>query len=70
MLMDVLLCCPRICNAIVKSHPQRSEAHKFDLDKSLPSIQDIQNSLLKIRQICVIGEKLWCVCVCVCVCVC
>ncbi|CAL8351795.1 unnamed protein product [Merluccius merluccius] len=54
----------RICNAIVKSHPQRSEAHKFDLDKSLPSIQDIQNSLVKIRQICVIdpfeeSEEKW-----------
>ncbi|KAG7274275.1 hypothetical protein CRUP_037202 [Coryphaenoides rupestris] len=54
----------RICNAIIKSHPQRSEVHKSDLDKGLPSIQDIHSSLVKIRQICVIdpfeeSEEKW-----------
>ncbi|CAB1339413.1 unnamed protein product [Coregonus sp. 'balchen'] len=32
----------RICSAITKSHPQRSDVLKSDLDKNLPNIQDIQ----------------------------
>ncbi|XP_077374657.1 myotubularin-related protein 10 [Festucalex cinctus] len=44
----------RIITAITKSHPQCSEVFTLDLDKSLPNIQDIQSSFVKIRQICVI----------------
>lgn len=47
----------RICSAIIKSHPMRSNVLKTDLDKSLPSIQEIQTALGKLRQICVIGEQ-------------
>lgn len=46
----------RIFTAITKSHPQRSEVIKSDLDKCLPTILDIQCAFVKIRQICVIGE--------------
>lgn len=51
-----VLCCCRVFTAITKSHPQRSEVFKSDLDKCLPNIQDIQTAFIKIRQICVIGE--------------
>ncbi|KAM3877013.1 myotubularin-related protein 10 [Diretmus argenteus] len=44
----------RIFTAITKSHPQRSEVLRSDLDKSLPNIQDIQSAFVKVRQICVI----------------
>ncbi|XP_006628855.3 myotubularin-related protein 10 [Lepisosteus oculatus] len=44
----------RICTAITKSHPQRSDVFKCDLDKNLPAIQDIQAAFVKLRQICVI----------------
>ncbi|XP_016128727.1 myotubularin-related protein 10-like [Sinocyclocheilus grahami] len=47
----------RICSAITKSHPLRSDVFKLDLDKNLPNIQDIQAALLKLRQICVIGNQ-------------
>ncbi|XP_060115942.1 myotubularin-related protein 10 isoform X2 [Heteronotia binoei] len=43
----------RICNAITRSHPQRSDVYKSDLDKSLPPIQDIQAAFLKLKQLCV-----------------
>ncbi|KAM6981235.1 myotubularin-related protein 10 [Aplochiton taeniatus] len=54
----------RICSAVTKSHPQRSDVLKFDLDKNLPSIQDIQAAFVKVRQICVIepfeeSEERW-----------
>ncbi|TSK20052.1 Myotubularin-related protein 10 [Bagarius yarrelli] len=45
----------RICSAIIKSHPMRSNILKTDLDKCLPSIQEIQSALVKLRQICVIA---------------
>lgn len=35
----------------------RSNVLKTDLDKTLPSIQEIQTALVKLRQICVIGEQ-------------
>lgn len=35
----------------------RSNVLKTDLDKSLPSIQEIQAALVKLRQTCVIGEQ-------------
>uniref|UniRef100_A0A3Q3NIV7 Myotubularin related protein 10 n=1 Tax=Labrus bergylta TaxID=56723 RepID=A0A3Q3NIV7_9LABR len=44
----------RIFTAITKSHPQRSEVIRSDLDKCLPNIQDIQSAFFRIRQICVI----------------
>ncbi|KAI2662660.1 Myotubularin-related protein 10 [Labeo rohita] len=47
----------RISSAITKSHPLRSDVFKSDLDKNLPNIQDIQAALLKLRQICVIGNQ-------------
>uniref|UniRef100_A0A8C3GA02 Myotubularin related protein 10 n=1 Tax=Cyclopterus lumpus TaxID=8103 RepID=A0A8C3GA02_CYCLU len=54
----------KIFSAITKSHPQRSEVIKSDLDKCLPNIQDIQSAFTKIRQICVIdpfeeSEERW-----------
>ncbi|KAG5848942.1 hypothetical protein ANANG_G00104820 [Anguilla anguilla] len=54
----------RICNAVTKSHPKRGEVLKFDLDKALPSIQDIQAAFVRLRQICVIepygeSEEKW-----------
>uniref|UniRef100_A0A6Q2YTW2 Myotubularin phosphatase domain-containing protein n=1 Tax=Esox lucius TaxID=8010 RepID=A0A6Q2YTW2_ESOLU len=54
----------RICSAITKSHPQRSDVIKSDLDKNLPNIQDIQAAFGKVRQICVIepfeeSEEKW-----------
>lgn len=54
----------RIFNAITKSHPQRSEVIKLDLEKSLPNIQDIQSAFCKLRQVCVIdpfeeSEERW-----------
>ncbi|XP_074862498.1 myotubularin-related protein 10 isoform X1 [Carettochelys insculpta] len=42
-----------ICNAITRSHPQRSDVHKSDLDKCLPNIQEIQASFIKLKQLCV-----------------
>ncbi|XP_064192444.1 myotubularin-related protein 10-like isoform X2 [Anguilla rostrata] len=54
----------RICNAVTKSHPKRGEVLKFDLDKALPNIQDIQAAFVRLRQICVIepygeSEEKW-----------
>lgn len=54
----------KVFTAITKSHPQRSEVFKSDLDKCLPNIQDIQTAFIKIRQICVIdpfeeAEERW-----------
>ncbi|XP_063105938.1 myotubularin-related protein 10 isoform X2 [Cavia porcellus] len=43
----------RICNAITKSHPQRSDVYKLDLDKTLPNIQEIQAAFVKLKQLCV-----------------
>ncbi|XP_037688788.1 myotubularin-related protein 10 [Choloepus didactylus] len=43
----------RICNAITKSHPQRSDVYKSDLDKTLPNIQEIQAAFIKLKQLCV-----------------
>ncbi|XP_045436417.1 myotubularin-related protein 10 isoform X2 [Pipistrellus kuhlii] len=43
----------RICNAITKSHPQRSDVHKSDLDKTLPNIQEIQAAFVKLKHLCV-----------------
>ncbi|XP_074151066.1 myotubularin-related protein 10 isoform X1 [Sminthopsis crassicaudata] len=43
----------RICNAITKSHPQRSDVYKSDLDKNLPGIQEIQAAFVKLKQLCV-----------------
>lgn len=51
------MCCDRIFTAITKSHPQRNEVMKSDLDKCLPNIQDIQSAFVKVRQICVVGES-------------
>ncbi|KAG7468029.1 hypothetical protein MATL_G00138400 [Megalops atlanticus] len=54
----------RICNAVTKSHPKRGDVLKSDLDKSLPSIQDVQAAFVRLRQICVIepfeeSEEKW-----------
>ncbi|KAM9408945.1 myotubularin-related protein 10 isoform 2-T2 [Pholidichthys leucotaenia] len=51
-------------SAISKSHPQHTEILKVDLDKSLPNIQDIQSSFIKMKQICVLepfeeSEERW-----------
>ncbi|KAK5915310.1 hypothetical protein CesoFtcFv8_000912 [Champsocephalus esox] len=46
----------KIFTAITKSHPQRSEVLRSDLDKCLPNIQDIQSGFVKVRQICVIDH--------------
>ncbi|XP_054858528.1 myotubularin-related protein 10 isoform X1 [Eublepharis macularius] len=43
----------RICNAITRSHPQRSDVYKSDLDKSLPAIHEVQAAFLKLKQLCV-----------------
>ncbi|XP_008960066.2 myotubularin-related protein 10 isoform X2 [Pan paniscus] len=43
----------RICNAITKSHPQRSDVYKSDLDKTLPNIQEVQAAFVKLKQLCV-----------------
>ncbi|XP_069481016.1 myotubularin-related protein 10 [Ambystoma mexicanum] len=43
----------RICNAITRSHPQRSEVYKSDLDKSLPNAQEIQAGFVKLKHLCV-----------------
>lgn len=58
----------RIFNAITKSHPQRSEVMRIDLEKSLPNIQDIQSAFCKLRQVCVIdpfeeSEERWLTCI-------
>lgn len=57
MLTNLLLNFDRICSAVIKSHPMRSNILKTDLNKSLPGIQEIQTALVKLRQICVIGEQ-------------
>lgn len=57
LMINLLLNFDRICSAVIKSHPMRSNVLKTNLDKSLPSIQDIQTALVKLRQICVIGEQ-------------
>lgn len=54
----------RVFTAITKSHPQRSEVVRSDLDKYVPNIQDIQTAFVKVRQICVIdpfeeSEERW-----------
>ncbi|XP_028679372.2 LOW QUALITY PROTEIN: myotubularin-related protein 10 [Erpetoichthys calabaricus] len=54
----------RVCAAITRSHPNRSDVYKSDLDKSLPSIQDIQTAFTKLRQASVIdpfeeSEERW-----------
>ncbi|XP_029900992.1 myotubularin-related protein 10 [Myripristis murdjan] len=54
----------RICTGITKSHPQRSDVLRSDLDKALPNIQEIQSAFVKVRQICVIdpfeeSEEKW-----------
>ncbi|XP_041929514.1 myotubularin-related protein 10 isoform X1 [Alosa sapidissima] len=54
----------RISSAITKSHPQRSDVLKSDLDKQLPNIQEVQAALAKLRQVCVIepfeeSEEKW-----------
>lgn len=46
----------RIFTAIRKSHPQNSDATTLELDKNLPTIQEIHSAFAKIRQICVLGE--------------
>ncbi|XP_075391990.1 myotubularin-related protein 10 [Tenrec ecaudatus] len=43
----------RICNAIIKSHPQRSDVYKSDLDKVLPNIQEVQAAFVKLKQLCI-----------------
>ncbi|XP_035932745.2 myotubularin-related protein 10 [Halichoerus grypus] len=43
----------RICNAVTKSHPQRSDVYKSDLDKTLPNIHEIQAAFVKLKQLCV-----------------
>ncbi|KAM5291276.1 myotubularin-related protein 10 isoform 1-T1 [Glossophaga mutica] len=43
----------RVCNAVTKSHPQRSDVYKSDLDKTLPSIQEVQAAFVKLKQLCV-----------------
>ncbi|XP_054693387.1 myotubularin-related protein 10 isoform X2 [Grus americana] len=43
----------RICNAITRSHPLRSDVYKSDLDKCLPNIQEIQAAHIKLKQLCV-----------------
>ncbi|NXW60661.1 MTMRA protein, partial [Eurystomus gularis] len=43
----------RICNAITRSHPLRSDVYKSDLDKCLPNIQEIQAAHTKLKQLCV-----------------
>lgn len=52
----VVIATCRIFTAITKSHPQFSEVIKSDLEKCLPSLQDIQSAFIKVRQICVVGE--------------
>ncbi|XP_066557388.1 myotubularin-related protein 10 isoform X3 [Amia ocellicauda] len=54
----------RICTAITKSHPQRSDVFKSDLDRGLPNVQDVQVAFGKLRQICIIepfeeSEEKW-----------
>ncbi|XP_075965922.1 myotubularin-related protein 10 [Anarhichas minor] len=54
----------RVFPAITKSHPQRSEVIRSEVDKCLPNIQDIQSAFIKVRQICVIdpfeeSEERW-----------
>ncbi|XP_041082933.1 myotubularin-related protein 10 [Polyodon spathula] len=44
----------RICNAVTRSHPQRNDVYKSDLDKSLPTIQDVQAAFVRLKHICVI----------------
>ncbi|KAM7103871.1 LOW QUALITY PROTEIN: myotubularin-related protein 10 [Ciconia maguari] len=44
----------RICNAITRAHPLRSDVYKSDLDKCLPNIQEIQAApLSNSKQLCV-----------------
>uniref|UniRef100_A0A8C6RPL3 Myotubularin phosphatase domain-containing protein n=1 Tax=Nannospalax galili TaxID=1026970 RepID=A0A8C6RPL3_NANGA len=43
----------RICNATTKSHPQRNDVYKSDLDKTLPNIQETQAVFIKLKQLCV-----------------
>ncbi|XP_034535808.1 myotubularin-related protein 10 isoform X2 [Notolabrus celidotus] len=54
----------RIFTAITKSHPQRSEVVRLDLDKCLPNILEIQSAFMRVRQICVMdpfeeSEERW-----------
>eukprot|EP00062_Callorhinchus_milii_P002620 gi/632939205/ref/XP_007908180.1/ PREDICTED: myotubularin-related protein 10 [Callorhinchus milii] len=43
----------RILKAITQSHPQRSEVFKSDLDKTLPSLQEIQAAFHRLKQLCI-----------------
>ncbi|XP_067829528.1 myotubularin-related protein 10 isoform X2 [Heptranchias perlo] len=43
----------RILKAIAQSHPQKSEVFKSDLDKSLPSVPEVQAALVKLKQLCI-----------------
>ncbi|XP_006167300.1 myotubularin-related protein 10 isoform X2 [Tupaia chinensis] len=43
----------RICNAVTKSHPQRSDVYRSDLDKALPTLQEIQAAFVRLKQLCV-----------------
>uniref|UniRef100_H3BGG1 Myotubularin related protein 10 n=1 Tax=Latimeria chalumnae TaxID=7897 RepID=H3BGG1_LATCH len=43
----------RICNAITRSHPQRSDVYKLDLDKTLLPIQEIQAASVRLKQLCI-----------------
>ncbi|XP_067871762.1 myotubularin-related protein 10 isoform X2 [Heterodontus francisci] len=43
----------RILKAIAQSHPEKSEVFKSDLDKSLPSISDVQTALVRLKQLCI-----------------
>lgn len=59
----------RICNAITKSHPQRSDVYKSDLDKTLPNIQEIQAAFVKLKQLCVNGDFIFICFLCMYVCI-
>ncbi|XP_029353943.1 myotubularin-related protein 10 isoform X2 [Echeneis naucrates] len=54
----------KVFTAITKSHPHRSDVFRYELDKNLPNIQEIQSAFVKVRQICVIdpfeeSEERW-----------
>lgn len=42
---------------MTKSHPQRSDVYKSDLDKALPSVQDTQAAFVRLKQLCVNGNS-------------
>ncbi|KAM9313038.1 myotubularin-related protein 10 isoform 1-T1 [Gastrophryne carolinensis] len=43
----------RVCGAITRSHPLRSDVYKCDLDHGLPTNTDIQAAFNKLKQLCV-----------------